>query len=158
MVNYQKGHVLSVRSESILACTLMWHCDCSWRLNWILPSLPLLAEYPQCSGASSRLIRFPFMSKNKYVSTWKYKLLVYFECLKLSSWGGQGFKATSILLGLTYALHWLWIRHVCSAWHPHYSRVSELLNRRTWKHCLPRLGSSNFCLLYWCSPPPLPYI
>ena len=70
MVNYTKGHVLSVKSESILACTLMWQFECNWRLKWILPSLPFLAEYPQCFGASWRFIWLPLMSEKVHVETY----------------------------------------------------------------------------------------
>lgn len=60
--------MLSVKSKSILACTLMWQRECNCRFKWILPSLPLLAEYPHCFGASLRFIWFPLMSE-KYI--WK---------------------------------------------------------------------------------------
>lgn len=71
----QKGHVLSMKYESILASTLMWQRESNWIVRCILPSLPFLAEYPQCCGASWKLIWFPSMSEGVHVESYNKLLL-----------------------------------------------------------------------------------
>lgn len=70
MINYTKGRVLSMKSESILACTLNWQRECNSKLKRILPSFLLLAEYPQCFGASCMFIWFPLMSEKVDMGTY----------------------------------------------------------------------------------------